>query len=466
MSDLPHLLLIEDDRSFSETFKRNLEMKGFRVEAAPTGEAAFDQMGRGYFDLIITDIRLPGVSGLDIIQQVKGGEAPTDPQTPIVVVTSVDSVKTAVEAMRRGAADYITKDNSDYDEIVVRLRNVLERSRLLNENRLLRDQLARSNEFADLIGESAAMRKTKAELSELGGSSVSVLLTGETGVGKELVARALHRTGSTSKGPFVDVNCAALPDENFFQSEVFGHEKGAFTGATQHKKGRFEAAESGTLFLDEIGELHFESQAKLLKAIETLQFTRLGGTRPISVNCRLLFATNRNIEADVKEGRFREDLFYRVNVYPMHIPPLRERPEDVAPLMRYFLDQFAAKYSRPRREASHEALALLRAYHWPGNIRELRNVAERLVIRGRQGTIEAEHVRACGIGAPSTPLDLRIPDEGLDLEEVEKSLVVAALERTEWNQKRAAELLGISPDRMNARVRKFSLRNPQWRVNR
>lgn len=466
MSLLPRLLLIEDDPGYAERLRRNLESEGFAVDVSTSGEEAIERSGDAYYDLIITDIRLPGMNGIDIIQRVRAGEASIDADAPIVVVSSVDDVSTVVEAMRLGAADYITKE-SRKTEIVVRLRKVLEQSRLLNENRMLRDQLARNSDFDEMIGVSAPMRKIKEELAELAGGAVPVLLTGETGVGKELVARALHRTGPSADGPFVEVNCAALPDENFFQSEVFGHERGAFTGATQQKKGRFELAEGGTLFLDEIGELPMESQAKLLTAIETLTFTRLGGTRQISTSCRLLFATNRDLEKDVKEGRFREDLYYRVNVYPIRVPPLRERADDIAPLIRHYLDAYADKYGRPRRQLGDDTLALLRGYHWPGNIRELKNVAERLIIRAREEIIGADQVHACGIGQPATQLlNVHIPDEGLDLETVNRNLVIAALEKTEWNQKQAAELLGISADRMNARVKKYDLRNPKWRVNR
>ncbi|MCX7047219.1 MAG: sigma-54 dependent transcriptional regulator [Candidatus Sumerlaeota bacterium] len=463
----PRLLLIEDDPAFAEAFRRNLRAKGFEVEVASAGERALERMAEIYFDLVITDIRLPGLSGLEILERVKSGKAGIDPQLPVVVVTSVDSVGSAVEAMKLGAADYITKE-SDVSEIILRLGRALEQSRLVNENRLLRDQLARNTEFAEIIGQSLAIAHIKSELTELAGSSVSVLLVGETGVGKELVARAIHRIGPNAQGPFIEVNCAALPDENFFQSEVFGHEKGAFTGAIQRKKGRFELAEGGTLFLDEIGDLPLESQAKLLRSIETMRFMRLGGTVEITANCRLVFATNRDLAADVRDGHFREDLYYRVNVYPILVPPLRERHEDVAPLMRYFLDSFADKYSRRRPQVSEEALAVLQAYHWPGNIRELRNIAERLIIRAREAVITPAHIQACGIGVGSTPRAsvITIPEEGLDLEEVEKNLVVEALEKCGWNQKRAAQMLSISADRMNARVKKFNLSHPSWRVNR
>jgi len=292
------------------------------------------------------------------------------------------------------------------------------------------------------------------------------------------VARAIHRTSMRAKGPFVDVNCAALPDDNLFQSEVFGHEKGAFTDATYQRKGKFELANGGTLFMDEIGELSRESQAKILKALEQQTFTRLGGVRPISVNCRFIFATNKDLLDEVHAGRFRKDLYYRVAVFPIHVPPLRERPSDIPLLARFFADQFARKYNKPPFFFEERAMALLREYPYPGNIRELRNIIERLAIRARGDVITRGDVEQIGLGHPTAPAPaaamgeggpkpvVQLPDEGVDLEEVERQLVLEALERTGWNQKEAAALLRISVDRMHSRVKKFGLKHPSWRVHK
>jgi two-component system NtrC family response regulator len=464
----PTLLLVEDDIGFAERLSRGLALDGFRCEIAETGRAALDQLAARYFDLVVTDIRLPDIDGVEVIERVKSGAEPKiDSDVPMVVLTSVNDVRTAVEAMRGGAADYITKE-SERPEIVVRLRRVLERSRLQNENRYLKDQLARASEFTEIVGESPAIRAIKDEISNVAPSDATVLIMGETGVGKELVARAIHRTSPRRDGPFVDLNCAALPDENLLLSELFGHEKGAFTDAKSSKKGRFELAQGGTLLLDEISELSPTAQSKLLRVIETHQFNRLGGLRTLEIDCRIVCATNADLGEEVAGGRFREDLYYRINVIPLRVPPLRERTEDIPLLAAHFLREFAGKYRNPASGFDEEALRLLREYAWPGNVRELRNFCERMVIRARGPVVEADLVRACGLGevktGPRGPVV--IPDEGLDLDEHERDLVVAALEKADWNQKRAAELLGISVDRMNSRVKKWDLRHPSWRVHR
>lgn len=461
------LLLIEDDPAFSERLRRNLASDGFEVEVASSGEAALVRLRRAFFDLVVTDIRMEGLSGLDVLRSIRAGEAEgLDPELPVVVLTSVNTVETAVEAMKLGAADYITKE-AEKRETVVRLRRVLDQSRLLNENRLLRAQLESQQALSELVGDSPAMQRIKEQIRNLGPSDASVLITGETGVGKEIVARALHRASMRANEPFLDVNCAALPDENLFQSELFGHEKGAYTGAVSQRMGRLELAGRGTIFFDEIAELSRESQAKILKTVEQMEITRVGGTRPIRIDCRLLWATNKDLAAEVREGRFREDLYYRVNVIPLHIPPLRQRPEDIQPLMRFFLSQFARRHRRAEKALSPEALAMLQRYEWPGNVRELRNVAERLIFLAQQDVIRPEDLRQCGLAPQAADASqVRLPEEGVDLEEVERQYVIAALERTNWSQKDAAQLLGISVDRMNARVKKFNLRHPSWRTNR
>jgi len=461
------LLLIEDETAYAERLRRNLETEGFEVEIAASGAEALGQLRGRFFDLVVTDIKMPDLSGIDVLRAIRSAESEgLDPDLPVVVLTSVNTVETAVEAMKLGAADYITKE-AEKREVLVRLRRVLEQSRLLNENRLLRAQLETHEAFPELIGQSQALRRIKEEIHNLAASEATILISGETGVGKELVARALHRASPRANGPFLDVNCAALPDENFFQSEVFGHERGAFTGAVAQRKGRFELAAGGTLFFDEIGELSRESQSKILRAIEQLEITRLGGTRPIRIDCRIVCATNKDLQAEARAGRFREDLYYRVNVIPIHVLPLRQRVEDVAPLAACFLGQFASRHRRAPRRLSAEATAMLEAYAWPGNVRELRNVAERLALCAGSEEVGAEDLRRCGLGEP--PLgasEVWLPEQGVDLEEVEKRYILAALQRAHWSQKEAAKLLNISVDRMNARVKKFGLRHPSWRTNR
>lgn len=466
------VLLVEDDALFADRLRRNLELAGFQVAVAADGQKALAILQKQSFDLIVTDVRMPGMDGIELIRQVKvSGAEGADPDVPMVVLTSVGSVETAVEAMKLGASDYIAKE-ANRQEIVLRIRKVLEQSEILHENRLLRDQLERRDEFRDLIGDSPEMLRIKEEIAQIAPTTATVLITGETGVGKELVARAIHRTGPNARGPFIDVNCAALPDDNLFQSEVFGHERGAFTDAHYTRKGRFELAHRGTLFLDEIAELSRDSQGKILKALEQQMITRLGGTRPIPVDCRYVFATNKNLLAEVEAGNFREDLYYRINVIPIEIPPLRERRSDIPLLAKFFADQFSRKYNKPDMFFEESAMALLRDSHWPGNIRELRNVIERLVIRNRGDVITRSQVEGVGLAqrgtatAGTAPFSLNIPESGINLEEVEQALVVQALEKTGWNQKEAAALLGISVDRMNNRVKKYGLRHPSWRVHR
>jgi DNA-binding NtrC family response regulator len=469
-----HILIVEDDKVFAGRLRRNLELARFAVDAVATAEEACSSMRLRSFDLVVTDLRMPGMGGMEFIRKLKQeGLDGTDPDVPVVVLTSVDSVDAAVEAMKLGAADYITKE-SERQEVVLRLRKVLEQSQLASENRLLRDQLARRDEFRDLVGDSEPMRLIQEEIQQIAGSNVTVLINGETGVGKELVARAIHRTGPNARGPFVDVNCAALPDDNLFQSEVFGHERGAFTDAVFARKGRFELAHRGTLFLDEIAELSRDSQAKILKALEQQAITRLGGTRAIQVDCRIICATNKDLLSEVKAGNFREDLYYRIAVFPVAIPPLRDRRGDIPLLAKFFADQFARKYSKPEFFFEEGAMGLLRDYHYPGNIRELRNIIERLVIRARTDIITRAQVEQVGL-APRTPGPgsaaqdapvVAVPDGGCDLEEVERQLVLDALTRANWNQKDAAALLNISVDRMNSRVKKFGIRHASWRVNK
>ena len=467
MNEKPLLLLVEDDESFARRLKKNLEMDDFSVEIALGGEAALKRLSNGYFDLVITDVKMPDLNGLEVIKIIRKGErAGLDEDIPIVVLTSINSVDTAVNAMKLGAADYITKE-SERPEIVLRLKKVLDQNRLLNENRYLKDQLDKKNEFSEFIGESESIARIKSELARMASQEVSVLLTGETGVGKELVARAIHRLGRDSDAPFIDVNCAALPDDNLLQSELFGHEKGAFTGATDQRKGKFELAGKGSIFLDEISELSRASQGKILKLIENRTFMRLGGAKEIRVLCRFIFATNKDLGEEVRSGRFREDLYYRVNVYPIHIPPLRERRQDIPLLARFFIHFFCKKYNKPLKQLEQSALELLMSYVWLGNVRELRNIIERLVIKTYSPIISSKDVEGCGMGVlPGAGSTVLLPPRGEKLDDLEKDLTRQALVRSDWNQKKASDLLGISVDRMNSRVKKYGFTHPGWRKHK
>jgi DNA-binding NtrC family response regulator len=467
MNPNPSILIVEDDESFARRLGKNLEMDDFSVRIALGGEQALDILVNSYFDLIITDVKMPDLNGLDMIRIIRqGGRSGLDTDVPIVVLTSVNSVDTAVNAMRLGAADFITKE-SERPEIILRLRKVLEQNRLLNENRFLKDQLEKNNEFSEFIGESRQIKKIKSEIADLAPQDVSILLIGETGVGKELVARALHNLRPSHSGPFVDVNCAALPDDSLIQSELFGHERGAFTGAVRQRKGKFEQAGTGSLFLDEISELSSASQGKILKAIENRTITRLGGIKEIGVHCRFLFATNKDLLEEAAAGRFRRDLYYRVNVYPIHIPPLRERRQDIPFLARFFIQFFCKKYRKNLKQFDQSSLERLTSYAWPGNVRELRNIIERLVIKVHTVIITASDVESCGLsGANRRTVQIILPEGGVNLDELEKDLTRQALEIAGWHQKKAASLLGMSVDRMNSRVRKYKFTHPSWRKHR
>jgi two-component system, NtrC family, response regulator HydG len=462
------LLLAEDDERYARRLKKNLEGEHFQVELAPDGRSALERLSRESYDLLLADIRMPVMDGLELLQAVKSGrQAGVDSDLPVILLTSVNSVQTAVEAMQAGAADYLIKD-AEWDEIVLHLDRVVEQSRWLRENEALRQQVAAQSPSGEVVGSSRMIQNVLQQAKAAAETEATILITGETGVGKELVARFIHENSPQREGPFMDVNCAALPDDNMFQSELFGHERGAFTGAYDQRKGRFELARGGTLFLDEIGDLSPDSQAKLLRVLESRTFERLGGSRKIQADVRFLLATNRDLNREVAQGRFRQDLYYRVNVLQIQIPPLRQRVEDIQPLAEHFESLFSNRYGRPAMRFSEEALQVLRSHDWPGNVRELKNVLERLSLVHPGGEVRGEDLRACGLDAKQTtePELVRLPSGGVALEEIEKSAILQALDRSGWVQKEAAELLGISVDRMNARIRKFGLTHPSWKIHR
>ncbi len=465
---MPRILIVEDDPSFAQRLVRNLGLDGFEADHAADGEEGLRLLTANRYDAVLCDIKLPGLGGLELLTRIRSGEeSGVDSHVPVLMLTSINTVETAVEAMRRGASDYLTKE-STRAEIAMRLRRAMDQHRLAEENLRLRETIARTSEFSEMVGSSPQIEAIKEDVSHVATTGATVLLLGETGVGKELVARAIHRA-SGREGPFVDINGALLPDDTTFQSELFGHERGAFTDAHALKKGKMELADGGTLFLDEIAEVSLAVQAKLLRVLDTMTFTRLGGTRPIKVDVRMITATNRDLRREVEEGRFRSDLYYRLNVYPIDVPPLRDRRGDIPQLAQFFIRHHAEKYGRTAPFIEPSAAEELKQYDWPGNIRELRNICERLVIRARgSDTITGRDVQACGLIQPAAPAGqpVRIPEEGLDLDEVEKQLVIQALERTDWNQTEASQLLGISVDRMNNRVKKWGLRHPSWRVNK
>jgi two-component system NtrC family response regulator len=454
------VLVVDDDPVMLRVASALLAAEGLEVARAASGEEAMSAVARGRFDLVLSDVKLPGVTGLELVQQVHALSA----ETPIILMTAFASVNSAVEAMRAGASDYIVKP-FEPDDLKLRVRKALRFVRLENENRRLRQDLGTSAASARLIAASPAMRAVAATIAKLARTDLTVFLLGESGTGKEVMARALHYDGPRAEGPFVAVNCAALP-RDLVESELFGSAKGAFTGAHRDRPGKFEAADGGTLFLDEAADLPLEAQPKLLRALEERAFERVGETTLRRVNVRVVAAANRDPRAMVEEGRFREDLYFRLAVAPVYVPPLRERPEDVGPLARAFLRRLASDEEAP--ELTAEAIAELERRRWPGNVRELKNVIERAFALNEGGPIEAEHLQDAAWGPlpaatapePAPAGGTRLPADGAPLDDLVRDILLEALTRTSWNQSAAARLLRIPRHILQYRMAKYGIRQP------
>lgn len=448
------ILVVDDEESLREVLTIMLHREGYQVESAVDGEQALLRLRETHFDLVISDIQMPRLDGLQLLSQVKE----QCPETQVLMITAFSSTEEAVEAMKQGAYDYIVKPFKN-EEIRLVVRNALERSRLQQENRALKKELGERFSFHNLIGKSKRMQEIYSLIERVAAAKTSILVTGESGTGKELVARAIHYNSPRQDKPFVAINCGAIP-ENLLESELFGHEKGAFTGASQAKQGMFEIAHGGTLFLDEIGELPMAMQVKLLRVLQEQEIRRIGGTRDFSVDVRLVAATNKDLGEEVQRGGFREDLYYRLNVIHLALPPLRERREDVPLLVGHFLDQFIPE-GAPR--VAESLMRSLLDYSWPGNIRELENVIERCVVLGYgdELTLDCLPPQMCDASERPPCHSDGIPDEGMDLDafllKIEQRLLVEALERTDGVRKKAAELLGISFRSIRYRLAKFGL---------
>ena len=437
------VLVVDDERSMRELLAIMLRQAGHQVTLADGGEQALEALRGGSFDLVITDLRMRRVDGLAVLRATKE----LSPHTVVLVVTAFASTETAVEAMKLGAYDYVTKPFKT-DEIKLTIANALERKRLQDENVALKRQLRRERGFANFIGKSPRMLEVFETIRKTADSLSTVLVTGESGTGKELVAQAIHQESPRRTGPFVSVNCGAIP-ETLMDSELFGHLKGAFTGAVATTTGLFSAADGGSLFLDEITEVPQSVQVKLLRAIQEREIRRVGDTRDTRVDVRLIAASNRDVAKAVAEGSLREDLFYRLNVIPIHLPPLRERREDIPPLVAHFIQKISAELGKSVRGVTPEALAILEQHRWPGNIRELENVIERALVLGSGEMLEAGALPPDlqrPHDGPDVPLE--IPPDGLDLEttldRIEHRYIQMALTRTGGVQTRAAELLRVS----------------------
>jgi DNA-binding NtrC family response regulator len=381
------ILVVEDKDNLRTVLRKTLEAEGFGVEEAGDGRAAVDKIRRARFSMVLTDLRLPRADGHEVLRAA----IESDPETPVIVMTAYGTIKDAVSAMREGAYDYLEKP-VDNDHLLALVRRALEHRSLLRENLILKERFSRELEFPEIIGESPALKRSLDQVRRVAPTDATVLLEGESGTGKELFARAIHHLGSRKNHSFLALNCAAIP-EGLLESELFGHEKGAFTGAVAAKRGKFEIADKGTFFLDEIGDLSSALQGKVLRVIEQKQFERVGGNETRTVDVRLVAATNRDLKAMVAAGTFRQDLFFRLSVFPIVVPPLRDRQEDVALLAEHFLKRFAAEQKRRRPvRLSPEALEALRRHPWPGNVRELENTIERAMILGEGDLLHPENL--------------------------------------------------------------------------
>ena len=446
-----HILVVDDELNIRGALVTLLEKKHYQVRGAGTAEEALQELEAAPADLIITDLKMPGMGGMEFLRRLKEKW----PEIEVLVMTAFGSIETAVESMRCGAYDYITKP-IDRERLAVVVEKALERHALAFENKQLKDRLETRTRFEQMIGESEPMQRVYSLVEMVTDSDVTVLLTGESGTGKELVARAIHHKSPRSDGPFVTLNCGALP-ENLFESELFGYEKGAFTGATTNKMGRFELADGGTLLLDEVGELSLKSQVDFLRVLETKEFRRLGGTKLVKVDTRIVAATNRNLEEAVKEGDFREDLYYRLNVVPIRLPPLRERGDDIPLLADRFMEEFSAQHHRQPKEISRQAMRLLRLYAWPGNIRQLRNLIERLVVTVKDSLIEPAHLPE-EIQASREDTRTMVVSLGIPLKDMEREAIRRTLIEVTNHREKAAKLLGISLRALQYKIKEYGIR--------
>lgn len=442
-----NILIVDDEPLVRNFLNEVLKREGYRIDMAVDGESALKKVEKNYYDVIITDVRMPGINGLALLEKIKD----LSPSTAVIVITAYGSIENAVEAMKVGAYDYLTKPIVP-EQIKIVIQKVCKYRNLIEENRYLRSEINRFYGSYELIGKSPAMRNIYRLINKAAPAKSTVLIYGETGTGKELVARAIHYTSPRKDKPFIKLNCAALP-EDLLESELFGYEKGAFTGATEKKEGRFELAHKGTLLLDEISETSHNFQTKLLRVLQEEEFERVGGTKTIKVDVRIIATTNRDLKKAVEKGKLREDLYYRLNVIPIYLPPLRERKEDIPLLANYFLKKYNHQNGRKIKGFSTDCMELMTKYHWPGNVRELENAIQRALIMSEGEFITPADLSLI-ISSNSTD-NIRIGE--MSLEELEKKVIINTLKKVKGNRTKAAEILGISVKTIRNKIKKYHI---------
>ncbi|MFB3925135.1 MAG: sigma-54-dependent transcriptional regulator [Syntrophales bacterium] len=454
MKRMSTVLVVDDDLAHRTMLRTLLSGWGYDVSEAPDGEAAIESVNQRPFDLVLMDIRMFKISGIEALEEIKG----INPSIPVIIMTAYASVETAVDALKKGAYDYLTKP-LDFDELRLAIQRAVEHHNLKEENRLLREILGRRFDRRNIIGQSRAMMELLETVAQVAPSEATVLVTGESGTGKEMIAGAIHFNSPRRDGPFVKINCAALT-ETLLESELFGHEKGSFTGADRRREGKFRQADGGTLFLDEVSEMSLAMQVKLLRVLQEREITRVGGDESIKVDVRVIAATNRDLAAELEKGRFREDLYYRLNVVTLAVPPLRDRKEDIPLLAQHFLEMFSERNRKAVKGFTPLVMDRLLRYSWPGNIRELMNTVERAVVLSRSEYLHEEDFtplfRETESPAPGKTLFANT-SENMSLDQVEKATILRTLEQAGGNKSEAARRLGITRRTLHQKLKKYGM---------
>ena len=453
------ILVVDDEKGQREILDTILRKEGYKIATVPGAREALERIETEEYDIILSDLKMQGISGLELLEKVLG----IDPRQCIIIMTAHGTIDSAVEAMKKGAFDYLEKP-LDRDTLLMTLQRAFEHLTLLRENRMLQKKLAETRTIPSIIGSHPKMTEVFRIVNKIAATTSTVLIYGESGTGKELVARAIHDGSPRRDNPFFAINCAAIPD-TLIESELFGHEKGSFTGANSREIGLFEAADTGTIFLDEIGEMNTAMQAKLLRAVQEREIRRVGGKATLPVDVRIISATNKDLEQEIRKGNFREDLFYRLNVIRINLPPLRERGTDIITLADFFITKYGAAAGIPLKGISRPAMKLLMDYSWPGNVRQLESMIERGVLMTESDYIQPEDLPAEILreSVPESSLAFEFPPEGISFEDLERDLIVKAMERAGWVIGKAAPLLGMTYKTLQYRLEKFGIEKPDKR---